>query len=65
MEDCFKGRAVPPCLREYMSNVYSLEYTEKPNYVKLKKLFLDELKRNKMRDDKSNIDWISGKVLYI
>ena len=38
---------------------------KKPNYTKLKKLFLDELKRNKMRDDKSNIDWISGKVLYI
>lgn len=58
MSDCFKGGPVPSCLQEYMKIVYGLGYKDRPNYEELKKLFLDELKRNKMKDDRNNLDWI-------
>ena len=67
MTDCFSGPATPACLEEYMVYVYSLEYTKKPDYPKMKQLFEVELKKRGMKADSKGLDWLSRskrKVLF-
>jgi len=42
---------VPACIKQYMSYVSLLEYSDQPDYNKLRKLFTDEKKRLKLSSD--------------
>ena len=60
LSECFADEPVPVSLQRYMDNVYTLEYQDKPDYMKLKQLFLNELKENGWKDDKEGLDWLDG-----
>ena len=59
MSACFPDNPPPSCLHEYMKRVYKMEYTEKPDYPRLKDLFQNELKRMSCRDDHKQLDWLT------
>ncbi len=48
-----------------MKYVYSLEYSQKPDYSKMKKMFEDELKKRGMKADSKGLDWLSGSVRMV
>uniref|UniRef100_A0A1X7SZG8 Uncharacterized protein n=1 Tax=Amphimedon queenslandica TaxID=400682 RepID=A0A1X7SZG8_AMPQE len=60
IKDCFKGKAYPKYLKEYMECIYKLSYEETPKYKNLANLFIQELKDNGMSDDGTGLDWIRG-----
>ena len=61
LKACFGGR-YPPCLRQYMHEVYQLGYQDKPNYTKLKELFTKQLRDLGCHGDgKDMLDWISSR----
>ena len=65
LKACFGDVRPPSSLRAYMDAVYRLDYTDRPDYHKLKDLFTKELKALGCHGDgKDSLDWItSGKVL--
>ena len=63
MKDCF-GTNSPQYLQKYMDEVYKLNYSEKPAYLKLRELFKDHLHT---RDPVKTLEWVVGspKVRWI
>lgn len=64
MKDCF-GDKIPQFLQTYMTEVYALGYTDKPNYSRLRKIFTDHLHG---RDPTKTLEWVSpgpGKVCVL
>ncbi|XP_064403062.1 serine/threonine-protein kinase VRK1-like isoform X2 [Halichondria panicea] len=60
MTACFHSNPVPSCLRDYMKQVFRLEYTQDPDYTQLKKLFQRELKHIGCKDDSKGLDWLTS-----
>ena len=60
MTACFHSNPVPSCLRDYMKQVFRLEYTQDPDYTQLKKLFQRELKHIGCKDDSKDLDWLTS-----
>ena len=58
--DCFHGDPAPKCLADYMKYVYKLEYTQQPDYSKVKGLFQRGLKDMGSKDDHKGLDWITS-----
>lgn len=54
VKECFNSTG-PLYLEKYMSAVYQLEYTEKPLYKQLKKLFSDHLGSH---DPTKTLEWL-------
>jgi hypothetical protein len=60
MTDCFGDDQVPSCLEKYMKCVYKLSYEDEPNYENMKAFFHNEMKSKSMKDDKSDLSWLTG-----
>ncbi len=59
MTACFHSNPVPSCLRNFMKQVFKLEYTQEPDYAQLKTLFQRELKDIGCKDDSNGLDWLT------
>lgn len=56
MKDCFGSAHNTKFLQEYMSEVYKLDYTETPDYIKLKWIFTKQLHG---RDPTKTLEWLA------
>ena len=53
--DCYGTTKPPKFLETYLTEVFKLEYADKPDYIKLKKIFTDRLQK---RDPTKTLEWV-------